>query len=169
VLLGEVLRPHGLEGLLRVRSHASSERSFLDAGDVFLKTAAGEIHECTVASVRPYKGVFLVRLKEITTVGEAEKCRGAGICVRRDALARESDEEYFWYELLNLNVYLDTGKCLGRIAQIIPTGSNDIYVVQDGEKEVLIPATHEVVKEIDLKGGRMIVSPMDGLLDLDEI
>jgi 16S rRNA processing protein RimM len=110
-----------------------------------------------------------MRLKGISSIAEAEKYRGAKILVPKQALKKEADGEYFWYELLGLAVYLESGRCLGEIAQIIPTGSNDIYVVREGEAEILIPGTHEVVREIDLEGRKMIISPMEGLLDLDEV
>ena len=107
-------------------------------------------------------------VEEVSSADEAEAYRGAEILVQKETVTRE-DDAFFWYELLGLNVYLDTGECLGSISQILTTGSNDIYVVKEGEKEVYIPAVHEVVREIDLENGKMIISPMEGLLDLNEV
>jgi len=166
--VGKVIRPHGLRGLLRVRSFARSEDSFLDAGTVFLGSVSGEVHEYTVSSVKPHKNILLMELEGLNSSDEAEGYRGADILIRQEAIAGE-DDTYFWHELLGLKVYLDTGEYLGGIFRIIPTGSNDIYVVKEGSKEFCIPAIHEVVKEIDLENGTMIISPMEGLLDLNEV
>jgi len=169
LLLGKVIRPHGLQGLLRIRSYAQSEESFLKAGIVFLKTGSGEIQEYQVLSVRPHKNIFLLKLKGLSSLDDAERLREAEILIREDSSGSGKDLEYFWYELIGLRVYTDTGRYIGEIRHILPTGSNDVYVVREGEKEILIPAIHDVVKEIDLADKRMIISEMEGLLDLNEV
>jgi len=100
---------------------------------------------------------------------DAEKYRAADILVRKDALPLKEEDEYFWHELLGLEVFLENGEYLGPISDIIATGSNDIYVIKKGKSEVLIPATHEIIKNIDLELGKMMIHPIEGLLDLHEI
>ena len=65
LLVGQVIRPHGKGGLLRIRSYARSEASFLDAGAVFLRPVSGEIREFRVTSVNAHKNTFLMRLKDL--------------------------------------------------------------------------------------------------------
>ena len=169
LLIGKVLRPHGVQGLLRIWSYAQSEESFLNAGNVFLKSGSGEICEYKVLSVRPHKNIFLMKLKGLSSFYEAEKFKETEILIRKDSIDNENDQEYFWYELIGLRVYLNTGIYIGKIKHILPTGSNDIYVVREGEKETLVPAIHDAVKEIDLAEKKMIISEMEGLLDLNEV
>jgi 16S rRNA processing protein RimM len=169
LLMGKVVRPHGIEGALRIKSYAQSEDSFLNAGTVFLRSSSGETREYAVASVRPHKNTFLIKLEGLNTLEEAEKYREATILIKRDSLPREEDDEYFWHDLIGLEVYLRGGEYVGTLKHIIPTGSHDIYVVQEGRSEVLIPAIHEVVREIDLVNNKMIISEMEGLLDLNEV
>ena len=169
LLMGKVVRPHGIEGALRIKSYAQSEESFLSAGTVSLRSSSGDIREYAVSSVRPHKNILLMKLEGLNTLEEAEKYREATILRQRDSLPREGDEEYFWHELIGLEVYLSGGEYVGTIKHILPTGSNDIYVVQEGKKEVLIPAVHDVVREIDLTNNRMIISEVEGLLDLNEV
>ena len=166
--LGKVLRPHGSSGLIRIWAYSGVEDSFLEAGTVFLKSVSGEIQEYTVASVKPHKNIFLLRLKSLNTRDEAEQLRDCEIFVRKEALSREEDE-YFWQELIGLRVFLDTGEYIGKIAQILATGANDIYVVKQGDKETYIPATYDVVKKISLKDNTMIVDAMEGLVELNEV
>jgi len=168
LVVGKVLQPHGKSGLLRIWSYAGSDSSFLGVETVFLRSNSGDTREFRVTTVKPHKNIFLMQLEGISSKEEAEKYRGGEILVEKETLSRE-DDEYFWYELLGLKVHLESGEYLGRISQIISSGSNDIYVVKKGQNEVFIPATHEVVKEIDLKSGNMIISAMEGLLDLNEI
>ena len=166
ILIGHVIRPHGLTGLLRIVSYAQSKETFLEAGSVFLKTDQNELHERKVVSIRPHRSVFILRLSGLRSIDQAEVFRGAGILVKKDSLARKDEDEFFWYELLGLDVYLTTGQYLGVLKEIFPTLSNDVYVVESQGKEFLIPAIHEVVKEINIAQKRMIISPIKGLLDL---
>jgi 16S rRNA processing protein RimM len=167
--VGKVIRPHGSRGLLRILLYAGGEASFTDTGSLFFKSiSSGEIREHTLVSIKQHKNFFLMELEGLNSRYDAERYRDSEILVRRDALAREEDE-FFWFELLGLGVYLDTGEYLGKISQIIPAKGHDIYVVKVETKEILIPATYEVINKIDLEGKKMIISAMEGLLDLNEV
>ncbi|MDD2338435.1 MAG: ribosome maturation factor RimM, partial [Geobacteraceae bacterium] len=74
--------------------------------------------------------------------------------------------EYSWCDLIGLVLQKEGGETLGELVDIFETGSNDVYVVTAGTREILIPATEEVVLNVDLDAGRMIVRPPDGLMDL---
>jgi len=169
LLIGKVIRPQGLRGLLRIRSYARSAESFLNAGTVFLKSDRQELVGYKVSSLKAHKDVFLMKLDGLSSLGDAERYRGAEIFIKKDLLRRDGDEEYFWFELIGLRVFLSSGRCIGTLKEIIATGSNDIFVVKEGEKEYLIPAIHEVVEEIDLKNKKITIYEVEGLLDLNEV
>jgi len=166
VLIGHVVRPHGLTGLLRIVSYAQSKETFLQAGSVFLDKGQDQFYEKKVVSVKTHRSVYLLRLSGLNSVDQAEIFKGAGILIRKDSLVKRDADEFFWYELLGLDVYLVTGQYLGILREIFPTGSNDVYVVENQGKEFLIPAIHEIVKEINIPQKRMVISPLVGLLDL---
>lgn len=168
LVLGKVIKPHGLEGLLRVWSYSGSEASFIDAEEIYLRHVSGKLSRYHVLSVNPHNNILLMNLEGLNSIDQAEEFRGAEILVRYEAITRE-EGEYLWHELIGLKVFLDTGDYLGAISGIIPAGSNEIYVVGNGEKEIFVPATYEVVQEIDLKKGKMTISAMEGLLDLNEV
>ena len=169
LLLGKVVRPHGLDGTLRVLSFAESEKSFLKAGVLFIRSITGEIRKHGIRSIKPHKKVFLLELEALSSLEEAEKYRDADILVDKGTLERKEGDEYFWFELLGLDVYLKGGTYLGKIGQIVPSGSHDIYVVTEGKREVMIPAIHEFIEEIDLENKRMVIQEKEGLLDLNEV
>ena len=169
ILIGKVVRPQGLKGLLRILSYARSAESFLNVGTVLLKSDKQELVEYKISSLKAHKGVFLMKLEGLNSLGDAERYRGAEIFLKKDLLRREGDEDYFWFELIGLTVFLSSVRCIGTLKQIIPTGSNDIFVVKEGKKEYLIPAIHGVVEKIDLKNKRIIIYEVEGLLDLNEV
>ena len=169
LLLGKVLRPHGLYGLMRIRSYAQSVDSFLNARNIILEVIPKKFQEFKVISIRPHKKRFLLKLEGLDSIEAAEEFRGADIHIRKDSLDRELENEYFWFELIGLRVFLSNGPCIGILRDILVTGGNDIYVVKDGDKEVLIPALQEVVIEIDLENNKMIIAEIEGLLDLNAV
>lgn len=168
LVLGKVIRPHGLEGLLRVWSYARSEASFIDIEEIYLRPVSGKLHGYRVLSVRPHRNILLMNLEGLNSIDQAEEFRGAEVLAEYEAISRE-EGEFFWCELIGLKVFSDTGDYLGAISRIIPAGSNEIYVVGNGENEIFVPATYEVVKKIDLEEGKMTISAMEGLLDLNEV
>jgi 16S rRNA processing protein RimM len=168
LLVGKVIGPHGVRGLLKIKSYARSEQSLLTTGRVYLRRCSGEISEHEIFSAIPHKGSPLIRLEGLNSREKAEPYCGAEILIRKEALRRDNDE-YFWHEIIGLRVYLETGRYLGTVKDILPTMGNDIYVVQEGKEEFLIPAIHDVVKAVDLESGSMIISEVEGLLDLNEV
>lgn len=168
LLIGRVIGPHGLRGLLKIESYARSEDTLLTAGKIFLRHSHGEISEHGILSAVPHKGGALIRLEGLDSRDQVEPYRGAEILIPEAAVSRDK-EEYFWHELIGLKVYLETGRYLGTVKEILETAANDIYVVREGREEFLIPAIHDVVKAIDLESGKMIISEVEGLLDLNEV
>ncbi|MFC1841415.1 ribosome maturation factor RimM, partial [Thermodesulfobacteriota bacterium] len=167
--VGKVIRPHGIKGLIRVWSYARSAESFLHSGTIFFKLDQKAPVECRILEVKPYKNIFLMAVEDLDSYEKADKYRGAKIFVKKDHLRQNNEDEYFWFELIGLDVYQDNGEYLGILKEIIPTGSNDVYVVRLNESEFLIPAIHEVIKKIDIEDRKMIISAMEGLLDLNEV
>ena len=108
-------------------------------------------------------------IEGLDSLENAEGLRDADILVEKASFWDENDDAFFWQELIGLDVYTDKGRFLGSIEHILPTGANDIYVVRAEEQEILIPAIHDVVIEVDLEKRKMIIDEMEGLLDLNEV
>ena len=164
ILIGRIIRPHGLTGLLRIISYAQSRETFLEAGSIFLHKSKNELDERKVVSITSYGEAYLLRLSGVDSIDHAKTLKGLEILIRKDSLNKNQDE-FFWYELLGLDVYLTTGEYLGILREIFSTGSNDVYVVENQGREVLIPAIHQVVKEIDVPRKKMFILLLKGLLD----
>jgi 16S rRNA processing protein RimM len=85
--------------------------------------------------------------------------------VPETALDPPGDDTYYWFQLIGLRVVTTAGEELGEIAEIITTGSNEVFVVRGPRGELLIPAIEDVVQEVDIAGGRILIDPITGLLD----
>jgi 16S rRNA processing protein RimM len=102
-------------------------------------------------------------LKDITNISQAELLIGSEVFINKSDLPKLENDTYYWFDIIDLAVFTTDDKYIGRIESIIPTGSNDVFVVKDGDKEVLIPGIESVVLSIDLNKKIMRVDLPDGL------
>ncbi len=167
--MGKVLRPHGVKGVLRIKSYARGPSSFKKGQSIFFKTPSGKEEIFTLSSIKPHKNIFLMKLKEIRSIEQAESLRESDIFVLAQDLEKKKEGEFYWYELIGIRVYLETGEYIGKINHIMETGSNDVYVIRREDKEILIPAIYDVIKGIDTEKRKMIIEPIEGLLDMNEV
>ena len=166
IVMGKISGVHGLKGALKLHVYAEApETIFVKGRQVEIQNA--RVHErYMVHSLVPHGNGFLLFLKEITTRTDAESLIGGKIEISRSDLPVLTEENtYYWHDLIGLTVVTDTDEELGKIDHIIETGSNDVYVVQAGKREVLLPAIESVILSVDLENGRMIVSIPPGLIE----
>ena len=166
VLLGKVIATHGLRGQLRVVLFSGDFSSVAGLDSVILKGTTSGMDTFAVAAIARHGKKVLITLKDFDSINQVLNLVGRELYVRREQLPELSEGEYYWCDLLGLKVVTDQGENLGILADIIATGSNDVYVVKSGEKEYLIPALEDVVREVNLDDGVMKVSPLEGLFDL---
>jgi len=93
----------------------------------------------------------------------AETLRGALVRVPIEQAVRLPPGSYFWHEIVGLHVQDTRGRALGSVAEVLPTGSNDVYVVRSAEGDLLLPAIKDVVRAIDRERGVMTVELIPGL------
>ncbi len=95
---------------------------------------------------------------------------GREILAKRGTLPPLKEGEYYWIDILGMVVETEEGKRIGRVKEILPTGANDVYVVEGKKREIFLPATEEVIQKVDLEKGVMKVIRMEGLWeDEDEV
>ena len=166
VLVGKIIGTHGIKGLLKVYSYSGNMQSLQAAGTVFLKDKKGTLCEHVVKSVTTHAGGFIVGLNDFNEINLALPLNGCELYLRLSQLPPPDEDEYYWRDLIGLSVVTDFGMELGTLVDIFETGSNDIYVVRGETKEYLIPAIADVITQVDIAGKKMIITPLDGLLDL---
>ena len=133
---------------------------------IFLQGDKGSPQPYRPIAVRPHKKFILALLEGIQSRAEAEQLRGKVVLVDAAELPPLDADEYYWHDILGMRVVTEDGGNVGTITEIFPTRSNDVYVVREGEREVLIPAIKEVVVSIDTKARTMVIRP---LLDEDDL
>jgi len=168
VTIGKVVGVHGLTGTCKVHPYADSLTVF-DSGCEIIVLSSNEatMRAFKVEWSKPHNRLVLLSLKGINDRDQAEKLIGSKIVTDRISLPELDPGTYYWHDLIGMSVYTNEGVFLGRLETVIPTGSNDVYVVKQPESEtndeILVPALTSVVLEIDLENHRMHVDLPEGL------
>jgi 16S rRNA processing protein RimM len=167
VKVGRVGRPHGLHGRVRVRVY-SSEGDISPGVSVYLSQGeeAPPGPPRRVTSVVPTKGALvLLGLEDVATPEEAASLRDATVWMARADLPPLEAGAYYVADLIGLRVETVAGEALGELTDVMETGAADVYVIHGPRGEVLLPATREVVREVDPAHGRMVVAPLPGMVE----
>lgn len=168
LLLGEILRPHGVKGELKVRILTDYPERLAEIDAVFVGTGIDDSSptQMAVGSFRFHQGYLLIKFKQIKDRTDAERYRGLFLMIDIEHAVPLEDGEIYLYQLIGLQVKTEDGQVLGIIDEVLETGANDVYVVKkDGEKHpLLVPAHDETILEIDLEGEQVIMNLPDGLL-----
>ncbi len=161
--IGKVVNTHGVKGELKVMPLTDDPLRYNLLTHLLIEED-GKLVEYSIDSVRFHKSFVLIKLSGIETLEDAEKLKNTILKIhRRDAVSLP-EGSYFICDLIGIRVHDMNGSELGTLKDIINTGSNDVYVVQYKEGELLIPALKSVVKSIDLDQGKMLVDLPEGLL-----
>ncbi|MDX9873083.1 MAG: ribosome maturation factor RimM [Clostridia bacterium] len=165
IKIGQIINTHGNKGELKIYPLTDGLSRFEELGHVFIHHQ-GVYREYQVKGVRFYKELVLMTLDEVPDMNAAEKLKTLYLELPETELKDLPAGHYYIYQLVGLNVY-EQERFLGKITDVVKTGSNDVYMLEGTErkKALLIPALKEVVKEIDLAAGRMEVVLPEGLED----
>jgi 16S rRNA processing protein RimM len=164
--VGVITGMHGLRGALRVRPDNPDSETLEQVRRVFLEDPAGAVREYRLLRAERFnRTVIRVMLEGVGDPDAAAALRGSTIAVAFEDLPAKAPGEFYHYEAIGCEVATTDGRRLGVIEEVIATGANDVWVVRDGDLEVLVPVIDNVVKSIDLDGRRMVVEAVPGLLD----
>lgn len=165
--IGKVVALFGLQGELKVLSLTDIPNRFAQLEAVYL--APTHVRR-RIEFERPYKGdVIILKLEGIDDAAAADALRNIDLDIPVDELANLPPDVYYQHDIVGLLIKTMSGREIGQIVGIMPTGGNDVYEVKTPHgTQILIPATKEVVKQIDLRRHVMYIDPIKGLLDEKE-
>lgn len=161
--LGQIVNTRGLKGEVKVNSYSEDPNRFEKIKSIIVRLK-GKDTEYEIEKVSYTKNQVVLKLKTINTIEEAEKLRNSIILIDREKLGDLPEDVYYIADLIGLEVYTDQNEYLGKVDDIFNTKSNDVYVIKDDlGKNKLLPGIPEVIKEISLEDGKIIVHLIEGL------
>ena len=114
-------------------------------------------------ALRRNETFVVLKLEGVDSLQDAESLRGEHIFVTRDSVPSLPQGQYYYFQLMDMEVYTSAGEHLGHISEIVETGSNDVYVVTNGNQDLLIPSLDDVIQTVDVDARRMVVELPEGL------
>ncbi|MFP3895281.1 MAG: ribosome maturation factor RimM [Anaerolineales bacterium] len=158
--IGEIVAPRGVHGEVKVKIETDDPERFYALDRVYL---GDTLTPFEVERARLFKSQALLQLKGIENRNQAERLRNTPVYVAiEDALPLGKDQ-FYYHQIEGLPVLTIEGEELGYVAEILRTGSNDVYVIRGGQTEILLPVIRGVIREIDIEKGKIIVKVPDGL------
>ena len=164
--VGRVIKPHGVNGEVRVELMTDRPERFGWLKAIYV--GERDPRRVGVVSARQHGEYVLLKLEGYPTRNEAELLRNELLQVPEDEAIPLEEGEYFLHQLLDLTVVTDEGRDLGRLTAVLETGANNVFIIQGPRGEVLVPDIPDVVLEVDVDGGRIVIRPLPGLLSDDE-
>jgi len=171
VWVGRIVKTQGIKGQVRLFATGEGGTGAFPKGTVvYLQDRQGTRRiQVTVENSRFRHPFTILGFQEFRRIEEAQEWVGGSAFIDRKNLAVLPPDEYYAYQLLGLRVKTDQDAFLGVLEEIIPTGSNDVFVVRKDGREILLPATDEVVLRVDVANKEMTVRLLEGLAPEDDI
>ena len=163
ITVGKILAPWGNRGELRVEVTTDFPQRFAPSSKVYI-----DHQPVLIDSVEWHKGKVIIKLSTVNSVEGAGKLCGQPVEIHHSQLQSLPEGQYYYFQLIGLELWTTQGELLGNVTDILSTPSNDNYVVSGTKGDILIPAIEDVVKIIDIDKGRLVIEAMEGLLSLNQ-
>ena len=165
IIIGKIVSSYGNKGEVNVVPLTDSIDRFSKLTKVFIKK--GKDRKLSkVNNVKIKRGNVILQLEDIENIGQAEMIIGSFLEVKRSEAIKLPKDSYFIFDIIGLDVYTNQDQFLGKVDNVIATGSNDVYVIKNDttQQEILIPAIREVIEDINLKKKRITINAIEGLI-----
>jgi len=164
VPIGKILKTHGLRGELKILPLTNVNEVFENLENVVLYNPRTKgSFSLKVEKVRSFNKFFLIKFEGFDSINDVEKFKNFQILISEDELPELEKDEYYFFQLMNCEVFYNDGEYVGKVIDVIETGSNDVLVVKkEQEKETqMIPIIKDYIIELDLKNKKIIAREIE--------
>ena len=161
--VGVITTTHGVRGEVKVFPTTDDPARFKKLKNVILDTGKTR-KELEITGVKFFKNMVILKFKGFDNMNDVENFRQAKLLVTRENAVELGEDEYFIADLIGLAAFSDEGEALGVITDVLQTGANDVYVIsKEGQADLLVPAIHDCIKEVDIARQKMTIHLLPGL------
>ncbi|MBS4539774.1 ribosome maturation factor RimM [Clostridium sp. D2Q-11] len=160
IQVGKIINTHGLKGELKVLPLTDDPQRFNNLNKMYIDNK-----EYIIEKVWYKKGFPIITIQNFNDINDVLIFKNKYIYITQEDMIELEEDTYFIFQIKGLNVVTVDGIEIGTIKDVLTPGANDVYVVKGKDKEYLIPAVKEFVKEIDLEEKKMVIMPIEGLLE----
>ncbi|MBP3901473.1 MAG: 16S rRNA processing protein RimM [Blautia sp.] len=161
--VGTITTTHGVRGEVKVYPTTDDPERFLDLKRVLVDTGK-EMVPLTIKGVKFFKNLVILKFTEIDNINDVINYKGMDLLIPREEGVELDEDEYYIADLIGMEVYLEDGTRYGTLKDVMETGANDVYIVKkESGGEILLPAIHECILDVNPEEGKMTVHLMKGL------
>lgn len=168
LLLGRVLRPHGIRGELRIEVFTAYPERIVAGMTVAIGPDPRDpttAIDYEITQVRAHQKYLILRVEGVPDRSAADLLREQHVMIALENAVPLDDDEVYLYQIIGLAVHTQDGETIGTVTEIIETGANDVLIVHGPRGEILLPFIDDCVLDVDVDGGRITVNLMEGLVD----
>lgn len=165
LIVGKIVGTHGIKGEVKVKSETSfKEERFKKGSNLYVKENE-KMKKIVINSHREHKGLDLITFNNFNNINDVLSFIGLTIYVSKNDLHELDDDEFYYDDLIGLMAFDDEGTIIGSVTDIndVPQGAILVITKENG-KRALVPFVDEFIKDVDLKDGKIIIKPIEGLL-----
>ncbi|MCR4305154.1 MAG: ribosome maturation factor RimM [Gallionella sp.] len=149
--MGRIAAAHGIRGWVRIQPYTEHLDSLLDYKSWWIGHEHGPWREVEVQHSELHNKTLAAQLPDCQDRTAAEKLKGLLVAIPRSSLPKQSNDEYYWSDLIGLAVVNEAGVTLGTVAKLLETGANQVLSVTGDSGEILIPFVATAIRQVDLK------------------
>ncbi len=162
---GTITQPFGIKGETKVYPLTDDPRLFKSLKKVYMEKD-GSYEEFEIESARMALPLVILKLKGIDTPEDVRSYRQKDLYILREDASPLSEGEYYFADIIGMEVSDDTGISRGKITDILQTGANDVYeITADDGSSFLLPAIKDCIIKVDVENNKMLIHILEGLLD----
>ena len=162
--IGQIVNSYGIKGFFKVVPFTDNITRFNDLKTIYIEKNK-KLEEKEIEEVKYHKNLVLLKLKGIDDINQTLEYKDCYIKIDRKNAVELPKNSYFIIDLIGMEVYTENEELLGKITDVFPTGSNDVYVVKDElGKQILLPAIKDVIKDVNVTDKKMIVHLLEGMV-----
>jgi 16S rRNA processing protein RimM len=165
VMVGEIVRPHGLAGAVKVRATTDDPQRFSLLEKVQLQRDGRPLGEYLIERAQIGNNEVFVKFRGIDDRNQAETLRDASLVIPVEARLSAEKDRFYHFEIIGLRAYTEAGESIGEIVGIETFPAHDVWVIRHGAQERMVPAIKAFIKEVDLQNRRVVITPIPGLLE----
>jgi 16S rRNA processing protein RimM len=158
VVVGRLGAKHGLQGWMNIQSFTQPPEKLFSFKTLYLQFPKEKRQICKLEAFKPQGNKWLVKLQDCNTPEQAAKFCNLELGVLRSELPTLPEEEYYWADLIGLEVVTEMGESLGVVDRLFETGANDILVVTGADKEHFLPFIEDYILKVDLSQSKITVA-----------
>ncbi len=164
IVVGKIINTHGIRGEVKVFPLTDDVKRFDLLNYAYIGEEKIKVH---LESAKYYKNLAILKFEEYSNINEIEKFKNELIYIDEKERIVLPENHFFIYELINSKVFDTEMNLIGILTDIIQNASNDVYVIKDDKvkKEYLIPAVKKFIIEVDIKNKKIIIDPIEGMIE----